>query len=445
MTTSGERSALRRPRTDYGALGLRGNPFPVAGLSSPQTPYPLLDATVHDDVQSFINETLDGREYGGLAILGEYGAGKTYALRYIETLLRTITTRPDAEEVLAVYLERPQTTVLALVAEVCTRIGRLRIRNLLLEMIFADLAVAAGSEQASERSRIVALGEAMRGSPSASLFSQPTSLEDLITPEAVMNPAATLDVLRASGRDPQALRGFATESLTGILGAPSDARSADVAAHLAAIALADSASADSLWESLLKGQLRLEGNRSLPLRGQELWSYVLRVLSRAGYAMVYWLLDEFEELGHQEMRPAQLRAFLADFRDLVDANLHGFAVVLSAKVVAWDIYRQVNPAFTGRFSRVIHLSPHSVADLTDLIGHRLEKVRDSGTDCHPFTPEAIEAIQRMSAGNARIAVEACHVLLWHAATTGKDRIDADMVERLKDINRAFFYARHGTV
>src|SRR6185369_14114814 len=93
---------LRTRNYDYASLRLRGNPFPISGLTSDYAPYPLIDQQMDAEVHNFIQETLIGQEYGGLAILGDFGSGKTYALRYIETLLRTIVTTPDAEEILAV-------------------------------------------------------------------------------------------------------------------------------------------------------------------------------------------------------------------------------------------------------------------------------------------------------------------------------------------------------
>ncbi|HEY5884671.1 MAG TPA: hypothetical protein VIT88_08285, partial [Pyrinomonadaceae bacterium] len=77
--------------------------------------YPLIDRSMDDEIHNFIDDTLRGREYGGLVILGDFGSGKTYALRYVETLLRTIVTRPDAEEILAIYVERPPNTLMGLV------------------------------------------------------------------------------------------------------------------------------------------------------------------------------------------------------------------------------------------------------------------------------------------------------------------------------------------
>src|SRR6266576_635658 len=92
-------------RVDYEKLGLKANPFPIAGVSHVHAPYPLIDEAMDREVKTFINETLQEEQYCGLAILGEFGAGKTYALRYIETFLETFLTRPDAEEVLAIYVE----------------------------------------------------------------------------------------------------------------------------------------------------------------------------------------------------------------------------------------------------------------------------------------------------------------------------------------------------
>lgn len=434
---------LRIRNLDYKKFGLKANPFPISGITADHTPYPLIDRGMDDEIHNFIDDTLRGQEYGGLVILGDFGSGKTYALRYVETLLRTIVTRPDAEEILAIYVEKPPRTVLGLIADVCNRIGRVRIKNFLREMILADLANEVLRDKQKESDRMSTLRAALKSNKTTGLFD--FQLSELVTPNAVMNSAATFDVLRQSGFNPKVLLNFATESLSLIL-KPKDSRTLDIASHLAEFALADDKEALRLWNHFLAGRVWSGGQQVALVSGQAIWMHLLILLRRAGYKMIYWLIDEFEELDYHHQKELEVRAFLSEFRDLIDANLRGFGLVLASKVSAWDICKRLNPAFAQRFSRIVLLPPNSFEDLRRLIEVRLKAVREkdySGNPLSPFTDAAIQALEKVSLGNTRVAVEACHVLLWHVASTNEQAIEVKTIQNLNNINRAYLYAREG--
>lgn len=438
MHTSGP--LLRIQPVNYSRFGLKANPFPIAGLSGIRAPYPLIDTTMDKEVHRFIDETLREKEYGGLAIVGEYGSGKTYTLRYIETLLRTIESRPDAEEVLVIYMERPATSLLALVADACNRIGRVRIRNILLEMVFSELPAVLNPSSDTEKQRAVRLQNDFRQAQKG-LFDTSNLLSQLAMPDVVMNPALAIERLEPIGTG--FLLNFATDSLTQIIGTRCPP-AREASRHLAAYILSSEQESIQLWNQLLTGKLLSDGRTVGQVSGQDLWMIMMQILTHAGYAMVYWLIDEFEELEYQQPRLTSLRSFLADFRDLIDANLSNFAVVLASKVGAWDVYRDLHKAFEFRFSRLVPLPPNTPKDIRALLAARMGLVRESswsGSNIAPFTDQAIESLAKLSRGNMRVAIEACHVLLWYAATSNDTEISDQTIARLQDISRSFFYAR----
>lgn len=427
---------VRRP--DYSPLGLKRNPFPLAALARPKSSYPLIDPDLDEAVRRFIAETLVGEEYGGLVVLGEFGSGKTYALRYIETLLKSTDRTPDVEDVLALYVERPMASLMDLVRKVCDSIGRTRVRSLLLEMVLTDMAVEL--KQAPDSEPAKKLKEAYSVSKSSELFVEGDLLERLSEPEFLMNPAMMLGLVEASGGDLSFATDFAQGSLRRLLGAE-DGRTFDVARHLAEFALAPDVKAVKLWDNLLRGRLNAGGEIS----AQEVWSSVRTVLGHAGYRMIYWLIDEFEELAESSLRKTSLvRSFLADFRDLIDFNLEGFAVVVASKYPAWDTYRELHPPFSQRFGRVATLKPSSLQELRRMVRLRLDNARLEdwhGNELSPFGDEALERIHRISVGNTRVAVETCHILLWHAAETGSPNITPEMVDTSVTIMQSYFYSR----
>jgi len=438
-------SVVEISKVDYSSVGLRGNPFPIAGLSTSQSPYPLIDPKMDKEVHDFINQTIQSQEYCGLVVLGEFGSGKTYALRYIETLVETLEMRADAEEVLAIYIEHPRPTLIALVADVCNRIGRARFRNILLEMIFADFArVVSTPDDPDSAERLKKVKAAYLQSAHRDLFANAEPLANLTSAEAILNPAAVVDRIWAGGGSAEFLIQFGTDSLGLIVGRKPPCGK-DVARHFAEFALSDDARAAGFWKKLLLGDLCAGSKVVAGISGQEIWHYFVEVLRHAGYKIVYLLIDEFEESDYQQAKQASLRGFLADLRDLIDSNLEGFALVIASKVNAWDLCRALNPAFTQRFSRSVVLASNSVTDLKKMISERVRQVRllASNDPLAPFTEGAVAALQKLSRGNTRVAVQACHILLWHSASIGEDRVDEKMVANLNDISRTFYYARGG--
>jgi hypothetical protein len=445
MNNPAQQPILRVRKPEYDSYGIKGNPFPIAGLSSVHAPYPLIDGKMDDEVHEFVSQTLQSEEYCGMAILGEFGSGKTYALRYIETLLETIQQQPDAEEVMAIYVERPRATVQALVSDIAERIGRVRICNILLEIVLTDLAAILHSEDPKHVNRIASAKKAFKRENPADLFRNEDPFSALTATDAILNPAGTIDALRAGGTKPQFLSEFATESIATLL-SPSPRRLQELAGHFADMILCDDTNSAHLWNCFLSGKLMQKEKVVAEISGQQIWCAVRHVLNRAGYRMIYVLIDELEESEYQNTKQNILRGFLADLRDLIDSNLNGFALVVASKVGAWDVYKGVNPAFPQRFSRVVHLPPNSFSDLKRMISERLRLVRKEnweGSEIAPFTDAAIKRLEKESKGNTRVAVQACHILLWHVANLREQTITDHMVATLNEISRAFYASRSG--
>jgi hypothetical protein len=199
-----------------------------------------------------------------------------------------------------------------------------------------------------------------------------------------------------------------------------------------------------LWTQLMSGRVHSADGKVAQISARYLWSGIRLLLSHAGYKMVYWLLDEFEELEYKRPMLSSLRAFLADLRDLVDANTEGFALVLSTTVGTWDMCHKLHPAFSQRFSRVVALAPNTPDDLRRLVIEYLGRARAkswSGDPMAPFSEQAIGCLSRVARGSTRVAVETCHVLLWHAAANGVSSITEMAFDELRNIKHEFHYAR----
>ena len=68
----------------YRRFNLEGNPFPMQGLASRETPFVPYPKEVIERINCFVTDSIDSKGYHGLPLVGDYGSGKTRLLFAIE-------------------------------------------------------------------------------------------------------------------------------------------------------------------------------------------------------------------------------------------------------------------------------------------------------------------------------------------------------------------------
>jgi hypothetical protein len=110
-----------------------------------------------------------------VVLYGEYGAGKSHALRFLRTLISEATQKPDGEfRSLAIYLERPR---------VATKLNFLELQRYIIRLIGRDQLIEFAAEVAARVSkRANALAAAANMSAATNLASFHTASLDEIKP-----------------------------------------------------------------------------------------------------------------------------------------------------------------------------------------------------------------------------------------------------------------------
>jgi hypothetical protein len=133
----------KKVEIDYSLLGLKFNPFPLAGL--PRFILPPLDPEIDAKIKHFITSTYKEGEYGGLTIIGAYGMGKTHMLKYIQSLINNLTDLARKNKidfsVVTCFIDRPEDTPQRVVHKIIEDIGLDKIRKYIWKIVIDGLGV----------------------------------------------------------------------------------------------------------------------------------------------------------------------------------------------------------------------------------------------------------------------------------------------------------------
>jgi len=145
---------------DYSTLGLKFNPFPLAGL--PRYLLPPLDKESNTRIRHFIMTTYREGEYGGLSIVGDYGMGKTHILRYIQSVIEGLVRRAEKDKIhfsaVTCFVDRPEDSPQRVVHKIIEDIGQDKIRKYIWKIVIERLEgdIASFSKEFRSRYSLVA-------------------------------------------------------------------------------------------------------------------------------------------------------------------------------------------------------------------------------------------------------------------------------------------------
>jgi hypothetical protein len=128
---------------DYSIIGLRFNPFPPAGI--PRYPFlPPLDPEAKNTIKNFITSTYsnyakeDFVSYAGLAIVGDYGMGKTHLMMYTKRLIDLLNEKRDKFSAATCFVYRPEDTPQRVVHRIIEEIGLDTIRKYVWKILIDE-------------------------------------------------------------------------------------------------------------------------------------------------------------------------------------------------------------------------------------------------------------------------------------------------------------------
>lgn len=386
-------------KNPYLNLGLERNPFPANGNppSSPSiSPYPF----VEKDIREFVISFLRSRKSRGLVILGDYGTGKTYHLRWIKSLFEA---KPEIS-IQILNIETPGLEPYHLVRSILTQIGDQDIAKAVWRLILPKLREVIDLEGQKFFQQFQ--NERLTKKTGKTLPLEAFGLEyEYITiePETFTDYRKFLlsydqkGILSREKLRDWALPLFYRKKRDGGLGITSNPA---IAKEIANICFLSGVPALESWERLTVTNL----DNIFPNQGEpEFLQTILRLLVLSGTEYFVLLLDEFEKVPLMEnLTQREMKKYLDTVRMLADKSWEDdslpFAWVIGSHDEAWSQVRdKLNQALAERFPTEINL-PRTVdkqvaSYLVEqcLLLSRIENLNNTNK-FHPLPENIIELI-----------------------------------------------------
>ncbi len=416
----------------YIHLGLLRNPFPASGgppTSPGIQPYP----EVYEQITKFFKAFIRSRQSRGMVLLGDYGTGKTYHLRWIKGLLEA---RSDQVNIRVVSIETPGLEPYDLVRGILTQIGDQEIAKAVWALLLPEIRAQIQSEGlAFFKQFAVGKVKPKRGRQiplDGTVFDVTFGIR--LSEETLVDHREFLSAFDKSGvLSRERLRDKFLPSLYGRQpdgGRPITDNIA-VARELANLCFFAGAPALSSWERLTVPATR---KSPFPPRGEpEFLQAILRLLIATRTEYFVLLLDEFEKVPLMEiMTQRETKRYLDTVRMLVDRGWQEedlpFAWVIASHDEAWDLIRgerALNQALAQRFLVEVHLPRTYDLDVARYLVSRyltLARLKEQPPDSlSPFPPNFLELIPPPLRHTPRVLLTMCYDLVEEASEADLDK------------------------
>jgi len=411
-------------KTDaYIHLGLLRNPFPASGgppTSPGIQPYP----EVYEQITKFFKAFIRSRQSRGMVLLGDYGTGKTYHLRWIKGLLEA---KSDQVNIRVVSIETPGLEPYDLVRGILTQIGDQEIAKAVWVLLLPAIRARIQTEGQAFFKRFAVGKVKPRRGPALSLESVGFDVPYVhLGEETLLDHREFLSAFDKSGAlSRERLRDEFLPSLCGPQpdgGRPITDNIA-VARELANLCFFAGAPALSSWE-----RLTIPGTKKSPFppRGEpEFLQAILRLLIATGTEYFVLLLDEFEKVPLMEiMTQREMKRYLDTVRMLADRGWQEeelpFAWVIASHDEAWDLVRdRLSQALAERFPVEVHLPRTHDPDIARyLVSQHLALTRlkeEPPGSLSPFPPNFLELIPPPLRHTPRALLTMCYELVEEAS------------------------------
>jgi len=393
---------------DYSSLGLKFNPFPVAGL--PRYPLPPLDDEVSEKISHFIRSTYTREEYGGLAIVGEYGMGKTHLMKYIQFLIDELTRHKEIDfTAVTCFIDRPEDTPQKVIHKVVEEIGLDNIRKYIWKILIDKF-----EEDKAFYEKFRPKGTLLLQSKEEwnNLFEEPVKSNYLEFLKRFRDVGGNFKKLQEHARD------IIKEEIV------RDSALAD--RYLNLILFAEEKEADVSWD-ILAGYI---SKKDVQRKEIMFLRSIVEILRRVGFKQLYVFIDEFEDI--VLLKGARLTNYLLTLNTLINRE-RKWAVTVSLTGNTLKIIKEKSPPLYDRLtSYEVILRPLNDEKSKKLLINYLNLARERDEDSFsPFSEESIKEMFRISRGNYRSFILLAHNAIEVALNENKELIDKEIIERAK--------------
>jgi len=398
---------------DYTLLGLKFNPFPLAGL--PRVILPPLDPKIEERIRHFIISTYKKGEYSGLAIVGDFGMGKTHLMRYIQNTIEALSEKAREEKkdfsAITCFVDRPEDSPQRVIHKIVEDIGLDKIRKYIWRIIIDELQQDKNNFY-RKYSRYVLSTEKIE--EWMNLFKEPTK----------SNYLEFLKRFKGLGGDFKKLQ----EDIREIIKREIVPDSALADRYLELILFREEKEADVSWD-ILAGYI---SRKDMQRKEIIFLNSVVEILRKVGFKHLYVFVDEFEDIG--KLSSAKKTNYLLTLTTLINREKH-WSVIISLPIdVLEEEIKKEPPLYDRLTSMRIDISPLDQAKGKKLIINYLNLARDEISDSiTPFSEASIKKMVEISKGNYRSFLLLAYNSVEIAAKSNEAEITEEIVEMAKDI------------
>jgi hypothetical protein len=384
--------SLTLKQKDYQVFGLKGNPFPYAGVPDEHPNVYVGQEDVMERINSVLSSTVVSGQSNHLIITGSYGNGKSHTLKFIKSHIKDQFSENADTKICVGYVSQPGETFLDIYTKFMYDIGYNFVRHLsetYLGLIAYQLSKEGAIEQKIKKGR---------------------GWEHITNGDVLIS-----DVI------PQAVKRLNDEI-----------KFVDFTKAFIAMSYEENSIYSWEWlcgEGVEYSQRREVGlgknlNETNSIRSFVALKYILREL---GYASLVLLVDEFEYI--ETLPPLKKQKMLNSIRHIIDVNAEGLSIIIACAPEVWQSIVSEYHAFSERIAKETNLKPLDQEKIRLLLVSYLNNKRITRNDSLvPFSDASIEKIFLISQGNTRRIISLCSQVLDASLDVNKKIIDEAVID-----------------
>lgn len=408
------RLLLSEIKRDYSKYGLTKNPFPYAGIPE-DNPEFCIDREIElEKIQECIGVSLGGSSTH-LALIGNYGNGKTHILKYVRSEINKQLTLSEFKAA-AGFVINPGQSFADIYRNFMHDLGIDFFKRAVWRII-GKIVISANKHDVFYK-KVRRLSKILR-----ELQKKPEMVKKYVEEGHILLPA---------------ILGEARKILM------STVKSVDIVNAFLQLVMDENYLLAWKW---ISGELTLHEQRKQigvvtnidkDHRALDAFLNIKSILRIAGIKLICVLIDEFENL--ESLSLPQKQNLLNSIRHLIDLNPNGLCIIIACTPETWKSIIKEYHAFSERIFKEVLLKPLNEQTIKRFIAEYLNHYKgdqnaniEFNPPLYPFTEDAINLILKASQGNVRRILSLCNLALDSACMEGAKEITCNVVENLKNI------------
>ena len=395
---------------------LKSNPFPMSGVAPEHPKIFAAREYTYKRISDFIVRTYKSKKWAGMAIIADYGNGKTHTLKLIRDRINEEIGITSSGKCLAIFIENMGDTLTEFHQVVLREIGISTFTTLLWNIVKKKI-----EERLQDDEYLKKL-----------MSEQPP----LFPPNNLRPYFSSLSTLRRAVSSRYLSRAALFAEIKSIL---QDSVSNQDFLKCCTFLLieANDELVDKSWRYISGRSLTLAEYKKLGLSkgsvtdeelAQEIFTDIMNLLRADSYTNVYLLIDEIEDI--IPLTKLKKRALLGGLRRIIDNNQKNLMITIGTTMPGWTDLKRSSPPLADRFPSVVELLPLDPNQTYALVERYLLSVRLDPEEegIYPFSRRLIDDIWKESGGNVRKILELCYDVLEKGVVRKISSLDSTLLE-----------------